>query len=325
MALRVRRRCGDLPTVLVSFGMPPLYSALTGHTALQSLRPALDPDIEVGKWSPVGGHPLLGVQEIETDDVAAYLSQVGNVFVVHRGHDSNNSSAGVTIQAESWFVKWATDPEAVSYLESAVRFHATVAQSAIVALRHRFRTPSGMAVVHDWATGEVLNDPLVPGGLPREDPDSALARFCRLPVAEVLGALDLVFDAHLAVARCGFVAVDFYDGCLIYDFDRRMMRLCDLDLYRPGPYLLDRDRQYGSTRFMAPEEFERGAMIDERTTIFTLGRAAIVLLSSGDRERWRADQALRLVTRRGTRPEPADRYKSVAELVDAWRTPRGGG
>lgn len=33
-----------------------------------------------------------------------------------------------------------------------------------------------------------------------------------------------------------------------------------------------------SLRFMAPEEFERGALIDERTTVFTMGRTAFVCL-----------------------------------------------
>lgn len=31
-------------------------------------------------------------------------------------------------------------------------------------------------------------------------------------------------------------------------------------------------RMFGSTTFMAPEEFELGAPIDQRTTVFTLGR-----------------------------------------------------
>jgi hypothetical protein len=120
-------------------------------------------------------------------------------------------------------------------------------------------------------------DPLAPGGLPRDDPRSAFARFRRLPVSEILTAFGTVLDAHRAVAEQGVVAVDFYDGCLIYDFSQRQMRLCDLDSYRPGPYILDQDRQYGSTRFLAPEEFLRGALIDERTTVFTLGRTAFVL------------------------------------------------
>ena len=75
--------------------------------------------------------------------------------------------------------------------------------------------------------------------------------------------------------------MDFYDGAIIYDFENQRVHLCDLDLYRPGPYVLDRERQYGSTRFMAPEEFEKRATIDERITVFALGRAAFVFLSEG--------------------------------------------
>ena len=44
-------------------------------------------------------------------------------------------------------------------------------------------------------------------------------------------------------------------------------------------------RMFGSSRFMAHEEFERGARIDERTTVFTMGRTAAVLLSDGTLER----------------------------------------
>lgn len=82
-----------------------------------------------------------------------------------------------------------------------------------------------------------------------------------MPTSEVLAALESIFDAHLAVADAGFVAVDLYDGCFIYDFVARRMRLCDLDEYRPGPFVVDADRLPGSLRFMAPEEFERGAAI----------------------------------------------------------------
>ena len=42
---------------------------------------------------------------------------------------------------------------------------------------------------------------------------------------------------------------------------------------------------FGSSRFMAPEEFELGTTIDERTTVFTLGRTAAVLMSDNSLER----------------------------------------
>ena len=66
---------------------------------------------------------------------------------------------------------------------------------------------------------------------------------------------------------------------MIYDFDRGAPHLVDLDNYQPGPFVNDMGRMFGSTRFMAPEEFARGARIDERTTLFTMGRAAAVFLA----------------------------------------------
>lgn len=50
--------------------------------------------------------------------------------------------------------------------------------------------------------------------------------------------------------------------------------MIDLDTYSRGPVVNTMGRMFGSTRFMAPEEFARGAVIDQRTTVFTLGRLA---------------------------------------------------
>jgi serine/threonine-protein kinase len=98
----------------------------------------------------VGSHPLLDLTSVTTDDVEGFLGQVGEVFVVHRGHDSGNTSAGVIVGGRRWFVKWAAGPEAIGHLESAVRFHAAVRHPAIAALRAWFTFPSGLGVVHDW-------------------------------------------------------------------------------------------------------------------------------------------------------------------------------
>lgn len=154
----------------------------------------------------------------------------------------------------------------------------------------------------------------------RLDPAGPHARFRSLPTTEVLAALESIFDAHLAVADAGFVAVDLYDGCFIYDFVARRMRLCDLDEYRPGPFVVDADRLPGSLRFMAPEEFERGAVIDERTTVFNLGRTALVLLDEGDLDgRFRGTAAASDVLDRATHPRRVERYPTVTEFVSVWR------
>jgi len=35
----------------------------------------------------------------------------------------------------------------------------------------------------------------------------------------VLRALDAILDAHVAIAAAGWISVDLYDGCFLYDFD----------------------------------------------------------------------------------------------------------
>jgi len=260
-------------------------------------------------------HPLLDVARVDRP-IAEHLATSGDVFVTITGHDSGNTSYGVSVAGERWFVKHASDAAAVAMLENAVRFHAAVRHPAIVPLAATLRTRDGLALVHPWRDGEVLNDPLLPGGVRRDDPRSSFARFRALPAPEIVAALDKIFDAHVAIARAGFVAVDFYDGAIIYDFAMRSVHLVDLDSYSP-PYTLDRERQFGSTRFMAPEELRRGAAIDERTTVFTLGRTAFVLL--GDAASWRADPRRREVALRATAANPADRFATVDELDRAWR------
>ena len=266
---------------------------------------------------------LLEARKVD-GSVEDFLACLGEVFVEHRGHDSGNTSYGVRIGADAWFVKHAEDDEPIAHLESAIVFHGAVRHPAIIPLVGWFRTSAGLAIVHEFRDGLSIGDPLAPGALPRQHPHSRYARFRHLPVDEIIRALDTVFDAHVAVANAGFVAVDFYDSAVIYDFENRQVHLCDLDSYRPGPYTLDRERQYGSTRFMAPEEFERGATIDERTTVFTLGRAAFVFLSAGQRGEtdarlWRASRALYDVARAATELDPDKRFASVSEFLKAWR------
>ncbi|WP_233578680.1 serine/threonine protein kinase [Micromonospora sp. BL4] len=179
--------------------------------------------------------------------------------------------------------------------------------------------PDGPTLVYPWYDGILLNHATVHGA-----DRTGLARFQRLPVPHVEAALDAILDAHLAVSAAGLVAVDLYDGCFLYDFSTSRIRLIDLDEYRPGPFVLDADRLPGSRRYMAPEEFVRGATIDERTTVHLLGRTLHHLLdapecwqiSSGG---WRGSADQRRVVDQAITAAPADRYPDVPTLVRAWR------
>ncbi|MFG2998796.1 serine/threonine protein kinase [Streptomyces sp. NPDC048340] len=264
-------------------------------------------------------HPLLDVANVPAFD--SYVADVGSIFRTFADQDSGCVSYGVLIDGQRWFVKSASTPSAVSSLHRAVSVHRAVTHPAITPLLHTITTDEGLALVYPWVPGEVLYHPTRSQSGGRTAPDSPMARFRRLPLPDVHAALDIVLEAHLAVEAAGLVAVDLYDGCMLYDFEERQMRLCDLDEYRPGPFTLAADRLPGSSRYMAPEELLRHSVIDVRTTVFNLGRALRVLLDAGDVEdQWRGTRDQLAVIQRATTAAPTGRFASVRSLVEAWQT-----
>jgi serine/threonine-protein kinase len=130
---------------------------------------------------------------------------------------------------------------------------------------------------------------------------------------------------HALLGAGGEVAGDFYDGCLLYDFTTARLSLVDLDHYSPGPYRNVMGRMFGSSRFMAPEELTAGALIDQRTTVFTMGRTVLVFLSGGTTapEAFRGPRVLYEVAVRACREQPDRRYGSLPEFHAAWTAARG--
>lgn len=164
-----------------------------------------------------------------------------------------------------------------------------------------------------------MNSPTVrrPPNARTPRPWAGLARFQQLSLPHIAAALTAILDAHLAITTVGYVAIDLYDGCFHYDFDDHRMRLIDLDEYRPRPFILTSERLPGSRRYMAPEQFTRGAIIDHRTTVHLLGRTLQHLLDSPTG--WRGTSAQRVVIAQATDPVPGNRYPNVNALVAAWQ------
>ncbi|MEU8006497.1 serine/threonine protein kinase [Catellatospora sp. NPDC049111] len=253
-------------------------------------------------------------------DLPTWLDGLGTRFAAFERQGSGCLSYGIATSPGRRFVK-VFRAEHDRLLHRALSVHAAVAHESIVAPLAAYRLRSGESVlVYPWRDGGVLYPADPRGAAVRTDPDGAMARFRALPADRVEAALDAVLDAHVAVAAAGLVAVDFYDGCLLYDFAASRMHLVDVDEYRPGPFTLEADRLPGSTRFMAPEEFRRGAVIDERTTVFHLGRMLRLLLDAGDVEAaWRGTDRQAAVITTATASRPEGRHATVAELTEAWR------
>jgi serine/threonine protein kinase len=264
-----------------------------------------------------------------------YLRSVGTIFARfgERTQDSGNVSFGVEVAGARYFVKTAGSaddprpvldhPARVALLRNAVRLHESCRHPLLPRLHRVIESPCGPLLVYQWLDGELLGVPRAS----RNDPNCAFQRFRSLPAATILECLDAVFDLHEALARVGWVAVDFYDGCLIYDFGSGNLSVADLDMYRDGPFRNEMGRMFGSARFMAPEEFELGARIDERTTVFVLGRAALVFLSDGTLipDAFRGAPALFQTVTKACDPEPSRRFESVGMFTGAWLAARTAG
>lgn len=270
--------------------------------------------------------------DVINEDPERYLRSIGAVFAEFGAltQDSGNVSYGVQIGAERYFVKTAGRPDdprpflnhaaRVALLRNAVRLSESCHHHTLPRLHRVIESPTGPLLVYEWLDGELLGAPRAQ----RDDPVSAFQRFRILPAATIQGTLDAIFDLHHKLAGAGWISVDFYDGCLIYDFKSGRLGIVDLDMYREGPFRNDMGRMFGSTRFMATEEFELGALIDERTNVFTMGRTALVFLSDGtlNADAFRGTRALFEVVARACEPERSCRFDSMAAFYSAWRAAR---
>ena len=278
-------------------------------------------------------NPLLEVELIDQPP-DRYLRAVGTVFAKFgaQTQDSGNVSYGVQIGVDRYFVKTAGIPDdprpyldhpaRVGQLRNALRLQASCHHPILPRVHRTIELPHGPLLVYSWLDGELL-------GVPRnhrDDPRSAFQQFRRLPASTIEACLNSLFDLHVQLARVGWIAVDFYDGCLLYDFVSGQLWVMDLDMYREAPFRNEMGRMFGSTRFMAPEEFEMGALIDERTTVFVMGRTALVFLSDGtlDADMFRASRARFNVIARACSPNRVHRFDSMMAFYHAWQAAGAG-
>ncbi|MCR8842280.1 serine/threonine protein kinase [Paenibacillus sp. SC116] len=279
---------------------------------------------------------------VELDDVVfqlreahdfSWLKKLGRVFKVFDQQDSGNISFGIERNGEQLFVKYAgartehytgESEAAVANLKAAAQLYEELSHPALIKLIEHFEAGSGYATVFEWIEGESLHPHWsFPPPLKYTHPDSPCYRFKQLSIEMRLASLDRIFDFHVHMERKNYVAVDFYDGSLIYNFTTNEMNICDIDYYHKKPLINTLGTFYGSKRFMSPEEFILGAPIDERTNVFTMGAMAFALLG-GELDRsfskWDAGRELHEVALLAVSEDRALRYANVAVLKEAWDT-----
>jgi serine/threonine-protein kinase len=280
---------------------------------------------------------LLTAEVVSEGELDAYVRRQGTVLqrFDSRTQDSGNISWLVDVGDQPLFVKSAGVPGGADHggpapyfdqaarvvlLRNAVELARSCSHHALPRLLNVIESPAGPALVYEAAPGELVHV----RSASRSDHGSAYQRFAHLPAEKLLGVFDVLIDLHVALAAVGWVAADLYDGCLIVDLESGSLKVIDLDTYRRGPSLNDMGRMFGSSTFMAPEEFERGAAIDERTTVFTLGRLVwhFGTRLTEDAESFCGPPEVAEVVRRACQDSPVDRFSTVAALGRAWTTAR---
>lgn len=262
----------------------------------------------------------------------AWLTKLGVVFKVFDQQDSGNLSFGVEKEGQKFFVKFAgakpltfdgNPLDAVSRLIEAIPLYNELESKSLINLVSHFEVGTGYAAVFEWFAGECLHSHwLFAGEAKLSHPESPFYRYKHLSVEQRLASLDVIFSFHELVELQGYVAVDFYDGSILYDFANDETRICDIDFYRLKPTVNDLGENFwGSSRFKSPEEFILGAPIDEVTNVFNMGATAFVLLGgASDRSftKWEASQAQYDVALRAVSLEREERFQSVAAFKLAW-------
>ncbi|MGL4736075.1 MAG: hypothetical protein ACRCW2_01355 [Cellulosilyticaceae bacterium] len=261
-----------------------------------------------------------------------WLQALGSVFCVFAEQDSGNIAFGVEKDGEKHFVKYAgaqtaeyegATSDAIERLKAAVSIYEELKHPALIELVDHFAVENGYAVVFRWVEGECLHAHWTFDTYPKyTHPKSAYYRYKQLPVERRLCSLATLFAFHKEVAARGYLAVDFYDGSILYDFETHRTTICDIDFYQKKPLVNQvGDDYWGSPRFKAPEESEAGAVIDERTNVYTMGAIAFGLLggeTDHSFEKWEAGRALYEVAKRATAQDRDKRYGSISELYEEW-------
>lgn len=250
----------------------------------------------------------------------SFLKEYGRLFCVLDGQDSGNICFGTELNGSRYFIKFAGaqpvrysgDPaDTVQRLQSASAVWAQLRHENLVQYISSFTAGGGFGLVFQWTDGVCMG---------RQYP-AAHRRFMALSVPQREAAFaDILAFMQYAAAE-NYVALDFYDGSILYDFDRCKAIVCDIDFFRKSPAVNDMGRMWGSASFMSPEEFCLGAPLDEVTNVYTHGAMAFALFGNYKRDRasWTLTQNTYNVAARAVSDDRRRRYSSIAAFAAAWQ------
>lgn len=275
-----------------------------------------------------------------------WLRPYGTAFRIIDATGSGCLCIGMQKGSRRYFLKIAgadtiyaevSPDESVKILKKAVGLYEELAHPNLIRLIEHFPHENLYVAVFDWAEGECLFDfwnfekytleksAIRPG-----------VRFHALSARKKLQCAEVLFSFLEKTAEKGYVAIDFYDGSIMYDFDTDHTMICDIDFFRKMPAYNDMgEKLFGTKRLKSPEEYILGAKLDERTNVFTLGALLFDFFGEFssldiaeryeknaffpcDREKWELNTECYEAAGKAVSAARNIRYNTIREFHSAW-------
>ena len=263
-----------------------------------------------------------------------FLNEYDNVFEVFDKNDSGNISFGVQKGLEKFFVKYAGYKtsnysgdinSAINVLKNAKNNYSVLKCETLVKMINTFETSQGFGIVFEWFNGENLFPHWTFDEIDRySDPRSPYYKFRQLDLKYKYQVIDKIFEFLIFVNNSGYIAVDFYDGSLMYNFESHCLKICDIDLFKSTKHIinLEGESYWGSSRIKSPEENKVGSIIDVRSNVYNLGKIIQCLVGNEfnpNLEDWELSKRKYLIVEKSLNENPNKRYDSVEEFHYFWK------
>ena len=249
----------------------------------------------------------------------SFLKEYGTVFKVYDDQDSGNICFGTEKDGRRYFIKFAgafteryngNPSDAISRLRDALPVYCDLRHKNLIELIEAKEIGGGYLMVFKWVDGDCMGRMY-----PAEH-----HRFMNLSIEDRISVFNDILSFFECVAAHDYVAIDFYDGSIMYDYVNRKAMICDIDFFRKRPCINDMGRMWGSSRFQSPEEYQLGADISEVTNVYTLGATAFALFGEYNRtrEKWQLGDKAFEIALRAVSDERVDRQQSIRQFAEEW-------
>ena len=287
------------------------------------------------------------VYHLKKEKDLSWLNAFGKIFSVFDQTGSGCLGFGMEKDGHRFFMKIAgcdteegevTPEEAIALLERAVIKYEDLSHPALIKVEDAFLKNDLFAVMFEWAEGDCLFDHWNFDRY-RSDPSiiTPRTRFERLEMEKKLQVCEGIISFLQNCTLKGYVPVDFYDSSVIYDFNACTFRFCDIDLFEKSPAVNTMGSSWwGTKRLKSPEEYEAGAVLDEKTAVFCASALCMDLLSHYERtmmkkraaecrfipagrEDFMSTEEIYSILLKGVSYAKSDRWESMSLLFDAFR------